>query len=771
MYRRALRTCLLVSVGSVATACGNDSSEATAGATDGDSASASSSASLPEGSLTTADTSGAMSASQGSNSADSTSAGTVTATTDSASSSAGSSAGSSASSSAGNTDSAGTDSAGTGTTGTDTQDSATTGDTGGPGDPPVDPPGVEVGLCEDPGAQQWCYSGAPPTYNVGICHPGVQECVQIDLDLGQWGPCDDEQLPELEVCDGLDNDCDGEIDEDLGSTNCGEGVCNHDEPDCVDGEPNECDPGEGAMMETCNGIDDDCDGDIDDGLGDQSVECGLGACEHEVTACEDGDPPVCDPLEGASAEVCDGIDNDCDGDTDEDLDDLSCGVGQCEHTIPACINGIPQLCDPYDGATNEECDSIDNDCDGLTDEDQGDWVCGLLDCQVTAPACIGGVPQGPETCVPLPGGAEICGDGIDNNCDNEAPACVETFLVGTDNAIRPIDIIWAIDSSGSMTSEMATVEAEINEFATSLANSGSSTRLHLIVDRGIESLEICVDPPLANAGCLDNAPAFYQYDTNGGTNGQPMCHSNNPLGRTMQQSPTWIPRLQAGSHVAFIVTTDDNGDDFAYLEGAAELDVVAGQHAECVDGFIANGTTSNRCRWDDPNSANNYTSLADDFNGFLGFRSFMTNFLPTLAPVDDWTFYSIIGGTGTAVLTGGDDAYEFSCNSRAANGVEYVKLSEFTSTQDSMTAICAVDWDLSGLAADIVSNVPNDTYVLDGSPPGSCLLINPATITVLVNGVPMAAVDWMYDAASCTLTILANIPVVGDNVVIVYENF
>jgi hypothetical protein len=67
--------------------------------------------------------------------------------------------------------------------------------------------------------------------------------------------------------------------------------------------------------------------------------------------------------------------------------------------------------------------------------------------------------------------------------------------------------------------------------------------------------------------------------------------------------------------------------------------------------------------------------------------------------------------------------------------------------------------------------VPNDTYVLDGVPVGNCLAINPATITVVVNGIPMAPANWVYNAASCTLTVVNNIPVVGDNVVIVYENF
>ena len=54
---------------------------------------------------------------------------------------------------------------------------------------------------------------------------------------------------------------------------------------------------------------------------------------------------------------------------------------------------------------------------------------------------------------------------------------------------------------------------------------------------------------------------------------------------------------------------------------------------------------------------------------------------------------------------------------------------------------------------------------------GICLNVNPATIQVVVNGIPMPAADWSYDAPTCTITIENNIPVVGDNVVIIYEIF
>jgi hypothetical protein len=324
-----------------------------------------------------------------------------------------------------------------------------------------------------------------------------------------------------------------------------------------------------------------------------------------------------------------------------------------------------------------------------------------------------------------------------------------------------------VDSSGSMSEEMANVEQEINTFANTLAASGSSTHLHLISDRGTDSFEICVQPPLALANCADNAPGFYQYDTNGNTNALEYIHSSNALGRAMQKSPVWIPRLQANSHIAFIVTTDDDGDDTGWVNPQDPENI-----DECIAGYITDGSSDNQCLWNDPNNALDYTSLAYDWNGRLGFTTFMENYFPTREPVSDWSFYSIIGETGTTVLTGADDAYEFNaCATSVENGDEYVKLSLLTETQPDMFSICEAVWDLSALATDIVNNIPNDTYVLQGSPPGQCLNVNPATITVVVNGIPMPAADWSYDAPSCTLTIENNVPVVGDNVVIIYEIF
>ena len=196
---------------------------------------------------------------------------------------------------------------------------------------------------------EWGNSGgwADPQYysTLRIGGPLVKSCSrQVEICDGIDNNCNaqvDEGnvccVPSEEICDGIDNDCDGLVDED--------DVCK-----------TECVPSE----EICDGIDNDCDGQVDED----------GVCDDKP----EPKPEECTP----SPEICDGIDNDCDGKIDED--------GVCDDKPEP----KPEECVP----SEEICDGIDNDCDGMVDE--------------------GGVcDDKPEECIPSP---EIC-DGIDNDCD------------------------------------------------------------------------------------------------------------------------------------------------------------------------------------------------------------------------------------------------------------------------------------------------------------------------------------------------------------------
>ncbi|MCK6546716.1 lamin tail domain-containing protein [Myxococcota bacterium] len=176
--------------------------------------------------------------------------------------------------------------------------------------------------------------------------------------------CDQERLVQAcapEVCNRIDDDCDGDIDEGLAAITCGSGACQRTVEACVDGRPSECVPGD-VTTEVCNGVDDDCNGLVDDGLG--VARCGVGACARELASCSDGVASTCEPGP-ASPEICDGEDDDCDGQVDEGLLGDSCGVGACRRTVDLC--GTSTVCEP--GApVDERCNGIDDDCDGEIDD-------------------------------------------------------------------------------------------------------------------------------------------------------------------------------------------------------------------------------------------------------------------------------------------------------------------------------------------------------------------------------------------------------------------
>lgn len=315
------------------------------------------------------------------------------------------------------------------------------------------------------------------------CKEGYTECIN-----GKWSVCAEQVFKTRESCNGIDDDCDGEVDEVVHGI-CGPrqtlGACAFGDQVCSDDEETYCVNAIYPSLEVCDGVDNDCDGVIDEGLRQLcQTACGVG----EET-CQTGQWVNCDAPQPAF-ELCDGIDNDCDGSIDEDClcslgeaticrenvidqatgDLINCGIG-----ITLCNeSGLWGPC--YFFSIDEEtCNAWDDDCDGTVDgmtTPCGDpSLAGHGECRLGARQCVDGNFGDCEgAVVPLD---EVC-DGLDNDCDDEVDEDLDPH--------SRVDIVFAVDGSGSMCSVMNALLQGIGNYVADFQ--GTEHRFALVVFPG-----------------------------------------------------------------------------------------------------------------------------------------------------------------------------------------------------------------------------------------------------------------------------------------------
>ena len=264
-------------------------------------------------------------------------------------------------------------------------------DTGDDADPMDQEPILDTDEDGVPDVDDLCPEVFDPAQN-DLDGDGLGDACDLDVD-GDGSPCDPDDVCEdcapldpaihpdaEEICDGVDNDCQDGIDNGFDDLD-GDGIkdCIDDDID-GDGDPNalDCAPTNGAIstsaLEVCDAVDNNCDSQVDEVFDGQGKSCDgddPDSCSDGELVCVNGEV-LCNDPGSFNLEICNGLDDDCDGETDEGLTSgvIPCDgddTDLCKGGTLSCVDGVTACSDDAESAV-EVCNGVDDDCDG-TNED------------------------------------------------------------------------------------------------------------------------------------------------------------------------------------------------------------------------------------------------------------------------------------------------------------------------------------------------------------------------------------------------------------------